>query len=501
MGLFVFAILAASGPGRIDIVDGQTHFEVGRSLVEHGDSALRDQRIWWGSFPGRDGLNFTYYRLPQSVVAAVSIIVADAIGPTAEARRHFFFVWSSAAAAALLAIAYALFFCQQGYGSSSALLWALGGIFCTPNWYYGTSTFDEIWGSLVIVVAATVAQARPRFALTQAIVVGLLLGMAFNVKQTYGAFAVVCIAMCDRSELPRGRRFVCALIITLGLLAGVAAQASYDYGKFPFDKAVVHAEILKQYAPVYTENPLPAFVAFAISPGCGILWYCPPALLGLLGLSASLQDDRKKAISFLSTTALFVGFLCFVSFFKGDPAWGPRYLTPWLAFLWLYAPRGARLLSKRLVYLLLALGVGVQVLGLTVDPHRMFVARSWPSAVGIVHPWMYLQPPLSQLIVRPSEIIEIARDGNRAEAYSPAPAPTFTFPVLDPPYLPESGPEVIERYEVLRSFRPWWISQRYLPKAQRPVKIDETLALLAILALLGVFMMSVRPRGVDESPG
>src|SRR4051812_21330120 len=78
LALVVFSIVALSGPGRIDIVDGQTRFDVGRSLVEHGDSAIRDERIWWGALPGRDGLRFAYYRFPQSIVAAAAILVADA---------------------------------------------------------------------------------------------------------------------------------------------------------------------------------------------------------------------------------------------------------------------------------------------------------------------------------------------------------------------------------------------------------------------------------------
>src|SRR5580698_5941201 len=62
LGLFTFALVALTGPGRIDIVDGQTRFEVGRSLAEHYDSVLRDDRIWFASFPGRDGQPYTLYR-------------------------------------------------------------------------------------------------------------------------------------------------------------------------------------------------------------------------------------------------------------------------------------------------------------------------------------------------------------------------------------------------------------------------------------------------------
>ena len=59
LGLFIFALVALTGPGRIDIVDGQTRFEVGRSLVLHGDSMLRDESnlVWFIPRTGRAALH------------------------------------------------------------------------------------------------------------------------------------------------------------------------------------------------------------------------------------------------------------------------------------------------------------------------------------------------------------------------------------------------------------------------------------------------------------
>src|SRR5437763_6606937 len=92
-GLFlvVFAAVALSGPGRIDIVDGQTRYEVARSLVDHGDVQVRDRRVWFMVFPGRDGQPYSSYKLPQSILGVGAIWLADATGPQVEARRHFFF--------------------------------------------------------------------------------------------------------------------------------------------------------------------------------------------------------------------------------------------------------------------------------------------------------------------------------------------------------------------------------------------------------------------------
>src|SRR3954447_26268549 len=100
LGLFVFAVAAVTGPGRIDIEDGQTRFESGRSLVEHGDTAIRDPRLVWFRVPGRGGLDFTLYRFPPELIAAGCIWIADATGPVAEGRRHFLFSLHGAVLAA-----------------------------------------------------------------------------------------------------------------------------------------------------------------------------------------------------------------------------------------------------------------------------------------------------------------------------------------------------------------------------------------------------------------
>src|SRR3954469_11499592 len=87
LGLFltVFAVLALSGPGRIDIIDGQARYEVARSLVEHGDVVVRDPDLWFPVLAGRDGKLFTSYRLPHSLLGVPALWLADATGPTSEA--------------------------------------------------------------------------------------------------------------------------------------------------------------------------------------------------------------------------------------------------------------------------------------------------------------------------------------------------------------------------------------------------------------------------------
>jgi hypothetical protein len=493
LALFTFSVVALSGPGRIDIVDGQTRYEVARSLVEHGDSVIRDERVWFNVFPGRDGARYTYYRFPQSLAGAAAIWLADATGPVTESRRHFFFLFTSAAACALLAVLYAGWFRALGQSPLSACLWAAAGIFCTPNWFYGTSTFDEILGSAAVVAALVVAyRTRATWPTAGALVTGLLVGLAYNCKQPLGAFVFGAMALHDRRDDLWSARRGRMLLIAAGVAIGVLVEQSYHWWKFPLSTRAAHAELLRQYVPIWPDRLLPhmaiALICLAASPATGVFWYFPPLLVSCYGLTVWSRKEPSSARGMLASVAVIVLFTVSMLFFKGDPSWGPRYLTPVFAALWLFAPAGAAYLRTRVVALLLVLGLVVQILALSVDPHRLYLKNDLPSSFGAIDPWSYFRPAYSHLPNRPYEIMEIIQSSQRAKTFTPSPAPTFAFPVIDIIYRTCRGPQAVERYHVLNSLRPWWISQQYLPVEERPVDLYGTAALLLGIGVAGILL-------------
>jgi hypothetical protein len=539
--LFVFAAVALSGPGRIDIVDGQTRYEVARSLIEHGDSAIRDEYVWFWVFPGRDGLRYTPYRFPQSVLGVGAIALADATGPVSEGRRHFFFTLTAVFACALLPLAYALCFRHQGMTPRAALFWSTAGVFCTPSWFYGTSTFDDILGSAALVLAVCLAfLTRRRWVLLGAAAAGLLLGVAFNCKEPLGIFVFAVLAANHDSAKPWRAQMGRVVLVLAGLALGVVAYKAYDLYKFPPGSTTAHAGILRGYPPFWHHTPdriVAAFFALTISPGAGVFWYSPTLILCLYGVGRWAREERWFCRAVLAGAAVFVGFICCLTFFTGDPTWGPRYLTPVLALLWLFAPAGAAWVRPGVARLLLWLGLIVQVLALSADPHRLYIERRLPSAFYLADPWIYFHPAVSHLLNRPREIVEILTPGQQpAEAFAPPDVfrppkpPTFAFPVINlirrvdaaaaarvvahlaspagtGPLTAlsnlvwtafESGPEAVRRYHVLNSLRPWWISQWYLPPAERPVDLMATSVLLGGVLLAGLALMLAGARGLRE---
>ncbi|HEX5446723.1 MAG TPA: hypothetical protein VFW87_23095, partial [Pirellulales bacterium] len=479
--IFITALVALSGPGRIDILDGYTRYEVGRSLVEHGDSVVRDRDVWFSVFPGRNGQRYTNYRFPQSALAAAAIMASDLTGPVAEARRHFFFSLSGGVLCGLAAVLYALWFSRTGLSQRAALLWAAGGVFCTPLWFYGTTTFDDVLGSLFTLAAvATGFGTRRRFLQFGAIASGLLLAIAFNCKPPLALFAAPALAAGWDGRRPTRARLLRAGAVVVGVLLGVAAYKAYDFYKFPPNAAAAKAEVMqKGYTLMWPGNFWAGFSGLLVSPGVGTLWYWPPVILACYGLAAWYRREQWFALTIGLSSAVFVCFIATMTFFAGDPNWGPRYLTPVFALLWLFVPAGAARLRRPSVALLLMLAFAGQVAALSVDPLRLYIERGLTSAFFLADPWAYFRPECSQLLARPRQVREIASYAGPAPLkFSPAARPTL--PVTVDPDGDE--PLEVQRYWVLNSLRPWWISQRHLAASEQPVDLDAALRLLLSVA-------------------
>ncbi len=480
----VFAALALSGPGRIDIVDGQTRYEVARSLVEHGDSIIRDPRVWFAVFPGRDGRNYTNYRIPQSAAGALAILAADCCGPAREGRRRFFFTLTGALAGGLLAATYAALFRYLRHSPLESLCWAAAGVLCTPIWFYGTSTFDDILGALAVVLAITCALAgRNGHPHAWAAGAGVALGLAFHCKQPLGIFVVPVLAALYHPEQGwRSQKVRLALPLTL-LTVAVVLYLAYDDYKFPASSRAGQAELLKKYVPVWSKTPHVALAAMALSLGAGAFFYNPAGLVCTRGLRAWWKQQPRFCGSLAVALAVYVGFICCLTFFKGDPTWGPRYLTPAFAVLWIFAPAGCKVMRWSVVVGLLGLSLLVQVSSICVDPHRLFIERSLPSAFYLHDPELYFHPAISHLVNRPREIIEVLQDrGNPARSYTPAPTPTFAFPIID--YI-DKGSVAVSKYQVLSGLRFWWASFRFLSPEERPINLVRTALLLLFVAAAG----------------
>jgi hypothetical protein len=532
--LFVFAAAALSGPGRIDIVDGGTRYEVARSLVDHGDSIIRNPLVQFSVHIGRDGERYTDYRIPQTAAGVVAIVAADATGPVSEPRRQFFFALTGAFAGAVLAVTYAVWFRALGHGPAASLAWGAAGFFCTPSWYYATSTFDDILGTVTVVLAVAVAWlGRERRPLLASAAAGLLLGWAFNCKQPLGLFVLPVLAAGWGLTSPRRVRLAQIALVFLGIAVGLAGYKAYQDYKFPPGTPDWSEEVEEAYGPIWTSNPLPGLASLAFSPSAGALWYCPPVWLAVVGWARWRRTHPGFCSMVLAASALFLLFVCFLSFFKGEPCWGPRYLTPVFALWWVFVPASLGAVRPLIVAGVLGLGVLVQLLALGVDPQRRLLEASLPFTYYVEDPWLGFDSRLAHLFHRPRELVETMSPGRSpAQVRDAVPVPTQeAVGTIDPLILTSAvgrmsspgglgplaaagaaGPThslttltvfqgCTDYWQVILCPRPWWAWQSSVAPRDRPVDPGKTLGLLITIALLGLGLMVGACRPVEkESP-
>lgn len=112
-----------------------------------------------------------------------------------------------------------------------------------------------------------------------------------------------------------------------------------------------------------------------LGPARGFFWYSPVLLLGVFGIRWFWRQARWLLLIIALVSALY--FLLYGKWYMwhGGYSWGPRFLVPLLPFLALllgppwesFLVKGQRgLLGRLLVVLLMALSVGVQILGLII---------------------------------------------------------------------------------------------------------------------------------------
>jgi hypothetical protein len=514
LALAVFAVVGLSGPGRLDIVDGEARYEVARAIYERGEIALDPALDFrWSFLPGREGRWYSVYRLPQSLLGLPALALADLTRPPAapsEPRRRFFFLLEGAVLAAAFAALAASWFRERGLAPRQALAWAALGVVATPVWYYGTSSFDDLGGGVFAVAALlAVERASRRDSGRWLAVSALALFVAVQWKQPLAVFA---LPLCGRlvDGVSGRRRGLWVAWVVAAALASLGSLWAFEGYKFPPSSRAATEAARADYLGPHPGDPLAALASFAVSPAAGAFWYGPALLLGVVGVFRQRRESRSFAAGLAGAALVFITFLATLAFAKGDPAWGPRYLTPWYAVGWLFVPDAARRWPQWATVSALFAAIGVQILALSVDPARLYAERGLSSTFYVEDRWAYFDPARSHLVQRPREIAEIWSGREQepaAERFSNAAEPTRAMPVVRPTLA--ASPDSIRRWGVFRTFRPWWASQGGWTPAERPVDPRWGLAGFSLLLVASGCatwvalrrLEAVRPAGPSSGAG
>jgi len=542
-GIF-FTVLAAyilSSPGRIDIIDGQTRYDVTRNWLLEGRPVLTDS--WIGPYMGvvgRDDRVYSLYGAPASVFAMPLVWLDLHSGSPSIERSRFLFSLTSPILGAGIAVVLFLFFVELGLPRQWALVWSMVSSFSSLVWPASNSTFDNAQHAFFAIASLYLGFLSAKRASTLlAAVAGSLAGILVLYQEYFlliiPVLAISTVACAparsswDEEELPsapqspsNGPRAWFALLRTafrgpgearsscIRLVVFLAAATfglllSLAYNDLRFGTYLlfgkVHAIVNRH--PLFG-NPLAGSLTLLVSPGKSIFLYSPTIVLGILGIRSLWRRHPALAFAISAASLILILFLSCIAFVGGDWCWGPRYLVSLLPAWALAMPFALRdrKVRRDVVLGIIALGLLVQVLALSVENQRFFLERGLNDYFWAEDPWFYFKH--SAIFARIGETLSLNRGlPATAQLFNSIPIPDWsTYSLLGPPpFAPRSiAPVWMRGFKIFYLPRPWPLWMAWIPPAMRPINMRAwVLGLLAVNLLgIGLIYRGLRIRGDHE---
>ncbi|MBE9508901.1 MAG: glycosyltransferase family 39 protein, partial [Chloroflexi bacterium] len=342
--LFLLSIYLLLASLRIGSGDGETIYRVTRSLVEErgfaipspssdavvvdpfGEPIPRERLRGGGPYGawGADGRYYAQYGVGQSLLALPFYLLGRGTyrltgwGTEGFATRAAVTLLNPLVLALAGVVLYRLAR-RLGYDQGAAIGVALMAALATPLWVYSKTFFSEPLVTLALVVAVLAALRGDAGAAGGWAVCGAALGVAVLVKPVV---LVVAVAFFAFAALRREGRWRALVLMAGPLVGGVVGVGVYNVARFgsPLDTGYRTA--------AWDVPPRVGLAGLLLSSGKGLLWYCPPVVLGLAGF-VPLARRRLRAMTLVGgVSALYVLVHSIYNHWHGSGAWGPRLILP-----------------------------------------------------------------------------------------------------------------------------------------------------------------------------
>ncbi len=502
---FLLALYALLAGLRVDTDDGELVYQVARSIMLRGDyniPAPEGGHSYYGAW-GADG---RYYS-PTGLGASLSMLpfygFGALIGRVTGWATHGYVTRATVAlrnivAGALTGWALLHLARRLGYSERAAVFGSLASVLATPFVVYTKTTFSEPLLALLLTLAMAAVIEPTRQAQSGAahcavlwrwLSAGSALGFAFLVKP----IAITVVPAFSAYALLRHRdtrRWSALGALALPLGIGIGATGWYNALRFGSVLQTGYSGIhfgLAPWAGLY---------GLLLSPGKGLLLYCPLVVLGALGWRRLAARRPGPAWLILGSATLYLCAHAIYSEWAGGGCWGPRLIVPIVPLLvlplgeWLDAQRGQRL-RELAAALLVAVSLVIQLPALAVHwgrsahavyaesaseteynyriRYRLSDSALWRQWVGFVEVSALMRQPERRL-----QVLETAREVGLQEAAWPLSV--------------ASDADVLTRTVGLLAFNVydfWWV---YWPLLGAPLWAVG----LAIAVLLGVLAGCIR---------
>lgn len=395
----LFAVFCALAPAAPPAGAERTALATARALVWSGtlDVASQGDRV---SLPGTY-VHHGRLRAGGGLGAALALVPSAALGRALErvdVAGRVARAAGCATAAAFAALACVVFLGMlrdDALSPRAALAFTLALACSTPLVWYGRVADGTALQTLLLLLAVRAARA---FVASEdrraALRLGLALGALVVVEPTLLLAALVVVAWCGLHRHAHLRVAV-ALRVVAPLAAGIALVALQRW----------HVGAVAEPMGSLTQG----LDGLLLSTGKSVLLYAPLVALAPPALVWMWRTRRADAQLTLAVTAAVLLAAAQLSDWHGDPTWGPRRALPIVplaveavALAWT-----ARATRRRatVAALLVALGVGVQTLGVTIAPTTWLSVADDVRVATNAASWFAEQPSQCHFIPQFSPLV------------------------------------------------------------------------------------------------
>lgn len=313
--LGIALIYLAFLPPGIYSLDGNGMLAVAESLVDHHSWTVPEEL----GLPGRGGQFFGKWYPLQSVLAVPMVALATPAADALHLRVHYlaaiFALILPVLFSAMTAGLVGLIALRLGSSAPGAHGCALSYAFGTISLAYARTFYAEpllaLLTAAAIYYALCLAPRQIAYAALCSMLAVLAKPTGVLVGMTIAAYLVATTRSLKRGWMP-----------SLGSLAGLCMYCAYNEMRFG------HVFMFGQPWSFRLEAIPEGMAGLLLSPGRGLIWYCPTMLLAGV---AFWKAKKSNWLNALLPVAIFAGYLLLHSlwtFWSGGWSWGPRFLLP-----------------------------------------------------------------------------------------------------------------------------------------------------------------------------
>jgi hypothetical protein len=411
--LLLLSVYLLTYSGALHSSDGQAMFSVAESFVRRGEydiNQIRWMGLQQGTF-GPDGDLYCRKGLGTSLLAIPLAWLGMVVPLWGVVQTTMLLNPLVTALAGTLVFVYVR---RLGYRPSTAVVTALVFGLGTMAWPYAKYFFSEPVSGLCLLAAAYFllpirSGQSTRTTLSRYAACGFFLGLAVATRFANAVLVPIYLipllgyvlrahgitlrsALLSRRLASRALQEI--LAFGLPLVVWAAIICTYNYVRFgnPFTTGYLPEESFS--APWLT-----GILGLLLSPGRGILFFCPVLVACLPAAPSFVRRHRLEAALVFLTSACYVLLYGKWFMWHGGIAWGPRFLVPIIPLLCVtLAPLIDRLRGRRrwAFWALIGLSAAVQLLGSSVHftHHQQALLE---TGLPLFDPVTFFDPRFSQL--------------------------------------------------------------------------------------------------------